>query len=98
MEKYFLHLIDLMKGGMAESTADSIFKAAKQFAKHLYERRLIDLPRNLTSRSLSFGVTAKKVETFTEHGVRRLVTAATGQLKLHILLALKLRDDADGHR
>lgn len=89
VEGYYLHLLGLVKQGqIAEATADSVFKAAKGFVRHLHERRVIDLPRNLGSRALSFGGAAKSVETFTVDEVRRLVPAATGQLKLHVLLAL----------
>jgi integrase len=89
LEGYFLHLLGLVKGGqIAEATADSVFKAAKGFVRYLHERRVIDLPRNLGSRALSFGGAAKKVETFTAEQVRALAASATGQLKLHVLLAL----------
>lgn len=94
-ERYFYHLLGRVterqtdpKAGMSEDTAYSYFKTAKQFIKHLYAKRLIELPRNLNDPSLRFRVEAKEVKSFTIDEVRTLVRKATGQLKLHILLSL----------
>lgn len=77
-----------LRAGLSPSTAESYFKVAKQLIKFLYTRRLIELPRNLNDRQLRFDVQARSVLTFSVEEVRKLVADATGQVKLHILLAL----------
>lgn len=89
-------------GDISPSTARDRMKVAVRFIKWLWERRCVELPRNL-NRTFRFNVTAPVIETFTREEVGTLLATAKGQNRLHVLLSLncgmypgdiaKLRDD-----
>jgi integrase len=66
--------------------AKKVFDVARTFIRFLWESRLIELPRNIGSKAFRFGNGAKAVQTWTVEEFKELVGAATGQLKLHLLL------------
>lgn len=75
-------------GAWGLAHCDRIFSVTKRFVRFLWELRLIDLPRNLDNRNLSFNQPAKKIEVFTLEEVRKLYAIVSGQSKLHMLLML----------
>ncbi|MBY0588852.1 site-specific integrase [bacterium] len=68
--------------------AGRVFAVARSFIRYLWERHFIELPRNINSKTHAFGGGPKKVQTVTVEEVKRLVDAATGQLKLHLMLMI----------
>ncbi len=70
------------------SHCDRIFAVAKRFVRYLWEMRLIELPRNLDSRNLSFAVSPSKIVVWTTDEIKKLLSVATGQTRLHVLLML----------
>ena len=58
------------------------------FVSWLVELGLIVAPPNLMSKRFIFGSDLGEVEVMTVDEVRRLVSEAPGQLKLHLLLML----------
>jgi integrase len=62
------------------------FRTAKTFVAWLAEKGLIPLPLNLHSRRHRFGGGARSIPTIPIDEVRTLISAAPGQLKLHLLL------------
>jgi hypothetical protein len=76
------------KGVWGASHCDRILAVSKRFVRFLWELEMIDLPRNLDKKDLSFTVRAKEIETFTEEELRALLNVTTGQSELHVLLML----------
>jgi integrase len=66
--------------------ARKVFSVARKFINWLIEMDTLPPLKNLRSRDYEFKNTARSVPTMTVPEVRALVDAATGQLKLHILL------------
>ncbi len=67
---------------------DRVRAVAKRFVRFLYEMRLIELPRNLDNRGLSFKKAPQKIATFSVNEVQKLYAVVGGQSKLHVLLML----------
>jgi integrase len=90
LEECHAWLSEEMKAGRwGPSYAQRILSAVKQFTRFCWQRRLIELPRNLDERGLSFAVPHKPIKTFTIEEVRKLNQAlTTGQSRLHFLLML----------
>lgn len=65
-----------------------VLNTAKIFLNYLYEKRLIELPRNINSKELKFNVPKKEIKTIPKEHIKQLINKATGQTKLHILLML----------
>ena len=86
------------KRGWSRDFCKKTFGVARAFVRYLWEKGLIDLPRNIDSRDFRFGVGPKAIPTMTNGEIRKLVGHATGQLKLHLLPDAQLRHDSDGHR
>jgi len=66
--------------------AGKVFAVARSFIRYLWERNYIELPRNINSKTHAFCAGPRKIPTFTVDEVNALVDAATGQLKLHLML------------
>jgi integrase len=91
LEKFYAELsLKVAKKKISPSYAHSVLGATKQFIRRLAELDLMPLPRNITSRRLSFGGTVgKKVETYTQAEVRLLLAACpTDRTQLFVLLGL----------
>jgi integrase len=95
LQDYFLHCLGKVsertkdrekKAGWSADYATKVFGVARQFIRFLWESNLIDLPRNIDSKAFRFGKGVKTIQTWTVEELRTLVSAATGQLKLHLLL------------
>jgi integrase len=85
VEKYY-H--DIGMSYKSDSTRATHLITLKMFIRHVYGRRLIELPRNLTSSELRFSIHPQSITTFSINQIKMLLEKATGQTKLHILLAL----------
>lgn len=75
--------------GWTVDYAQKVFTTARSFVRWMYAREVIqNLPRNLADRTYSFERPAAPIPTFTNETVRKLIAAATGQHRLHLLLML----------
>ena len=95
IEGYYEHLLGqvtrrrrMPEEGLSAEYAKTIFGMARQFVRWLWSREMIELPRNINSRSFKFKSASKAIVTYGEEELKKLVEHATGQLKLHILLML----------
>lgn len=88
-QEWYGHLAEKKAAGeWSASHVDRILQVARRFVKALWEWELIELPRNLDSRTLAFEVPARKVETFSAGELARLWGAVRNQSRLHVLLML----------
>jgi integrase len=89
LEGFYLHVMGKIRrnGGDGWSVAyvKDVFSVARSFVRWLWERGVIELPRNIDTK-FKFGSPAKAVETWTHEDFRRAVKEAPGKLKLAILL------------
>jgi integrase len=76
------------EGGWSRSYADNLFADLRVWVRWLWEKGVIELPKNLDSRRFSFGARTKNIQTWTVEEVREAVAAAQG--KLHVALLLQL--------
>jgi integrase len=74
------------KAEWSAASARNVFSDTKCFINWLAGRGTIDPPRNLASRQFKFGSPAKAIETWTPDEFRAAVDAASGKLKLALLL------------
>jgi integrase len=74
------------KAGWSPDYAKKVHALARTFARHLAEQGLIERPANVDSRAFRFGASAKAVPTWTVAEFQSALKAATGQLRLHLLL------------
>ena len=88
-ERYFIYLSGRVANKeLSPATAKDYIGAARSFVRSRYERRLIDLPRNLTSKQLAIAVPIKDPVTFTVEEVKAHLASATDRTRLYILLML----------
>jgi integrase len=83
VERVYLHLRNSPLSSGAKKKKWGFFR---RFVKYLYERRLIDLPRNLGS--FSFEVQPQKIREFTAEEVRTVLLSLSGRLRLYAHLGL----------
>jgi|SRR5579884_246975 len=76
------------EGGWSEEHAKNVFNTAVRFTRWLWERNLIELPKNLSGRNFRFLVRPKAVSTWTIEEIQEAVNASKAILKLSILLML----------
>lgn len=89
LEAYWHHLRGLMESGQrSREYVKKDWRYAKSFIEWLTTMGKMDPPRNLHARHHKFGGSSVVIETFTVDEVKRLVDAAPGQTKLHLLLML----------
>lgn len=88
LEVYTWLAREVEAGKWSVAHADRIFGMAKRFVRFCWSLELIDLPRNLDDKALSFTVPVHEVEVFNDDEVKRLLSETTGQSKLHALLML----------
>jgi integrase len=74
------------RAGWSSAYAGKVFSVTRSFIRSLSELDLIPLPKNIDSAQHKFGNGAKKIPVFTVEEFRKLFAAATGQLRLHLLL------------
>ena len=92
MERWYQYLLGRISNDTekqprwSRAYADTLMVTSRTFVRYLHEKDLIALPKNL--RSLTIKVTEQKVKTFDDQEVKALLENATGQLKLHLLLAM----------
>jgi integrase len=76
----------ILKEGWSKDYKAKVFGTARTFIRWLAEQGVIPLPMNIDSRSFTFNVGAKAVPTWTLEEFKTAQAAATGQLRLHLLL------------
>jgi integrase len=95
VQNYYVHCLGRVKERMADPQnkagwgreyAKKVFGTARGFIHYLVEQGLIAAPANLDSRKLRFGAAPKAVPTWTVEEFQKVLGAATGQLRLHLLL------------
>ncbi len=88
-ERFCVYLAEqVAEGKMAPATMAGTQGAARCFIRSRWERRLIDLPRNLNNRTLSASVPLKEIIVFTVDEIKQLLEAASERKRLYLLLAL----------
>jgi integrase len=88
-ERYCLHLAQQVKeGAIAPATMRGTQIVVRAFIRNRWERRFIDLPRNLTSRNLSAAVPLQEIVVFAKSEIKQLLAKASDRKRLYILLAL----------
>ena len=88
-ERYCLHLAkQVTDGKIAAATRKGHQGAVRAFIHNRWERRLIELPRNLLNRNLSPPLPLKEVRPFTVEEVKQLLGEAAELTQLYILLML----------
>ena len=84
-EMWFLHVL---ASEISPSYKKRRWWTSRMFVSWMVELGLIVAPPNLMSKRFNFGSDLGEVEVMTVDQVRRLVSEAPGQLKLHLLLML----------
>ena len=86
-EQYFLYLAKQVEAGEITDTHwSACLSVARTFIRSRWERRLIELPRNLST--LKASVSTKAVITFTDDEIKIRYQKADDRMRLFILLAL----------
>ena len=84
---YYAKLLKDVEAGKLESTsASDKFAAAKQFIRWLWSMGATELPRNIDSREMTIARTIGKITPMPLPVLRERARAATGRLKLELLL------------
>jgi integrase len=87
--EWYNFLADKLKSGTwTSSHVDRIFGVSKRFVIFLWELELIDRPRNLDKRSLSFEIPKTAIQTWSDDEIRRFYAVVKNQSRLHFLLML----------
>ena len=79
---------NLAEQKISPSTAQAKMICTKQFIKWAWELELLDLPRKLHSKDLTFQVSPKSITTYTLADIHTLYNGASNQTKTYIALAL----------
>ena len=69
-------------------TARDHLQAVRQLVNSLWERRLLDLPRNLRSRDMTISPDVTAIEVFTLDDIAAIIGRANDRTQLYVLLAL----------
>lgn len=87
VERYYIFLSDCVaEGRWSKDFAAKCFRTFRQFVEWASGHSYVTKPPNLDSRDFRFTRHAKEVPVMTPAEVRTLIDAATGQLRLHLLL------------
>jgi integrase len=87
--EFYNHLAgQVAKGVWGHTHVDRILGVARRFVRFLWELRLIDLPRNLDSKRLTFASAPRDIEVFGAQELARLYAVVANQSRLHFLLML----------
>lgn len=77
------------RGEFSGKYAKDRLDAAKQFARWLWQEEILaQLPRAISSKTFTITPAAPEIKTLTVAEIKTLLDAATGQLKLFVMLAL----------
>jgi integrase len=88
-ERYCVHLAkQVAESKMSPETMAGNQRVARQFIRNRWERRFVDLPRNLTSRTLAAKIPLKQVVVFTATEIRDLLNSTNERNRLLFLLML----------
>ena len=88
-ERYYIYLSGRVASGeLSPSSAKDYIGVARSFVRSRYEKRLIDLPRNLTSKQLAIAVPIKDPVVFTVEEVKAYLAATTDRTRLYLLMML----------
>ena len=74
------------KNSWSVDYAKKVFAVGRTFVRFLWESRLIELPRNIDSTAFRFGPSGKSVKTWTLDEFNTVMSKATGQMRLHLML------------
>lgn len=86
-ERYYLHLVKLVENGeISDSHWSACLSVARTFIRSRWERRLIELPRNLSS--LKASISNKPIIVFEDEEITARYSKADDRMRLFILLAL----------
>lgn len=86
-ERYYLYLAKKVENEeYTDTTWSAVLSVARTFIRSRWERRLIELPRNLDS--LTVEVSTKAITTFTNQEIKARYQKADDRMRLFILLAL----------
>ena len=75
-------------GKLRPHSARDRLQAVKQFVRWAWEEELVALPRILQSREFTIALPERKIETFTDDEVKRILDASSDSTRLYILLML----------
>jgi integrase len=88
-ERFYVYLSGLVGSGkMSGATMAGTLGAARAFIRSRWERRFIELPRNLNSRILAASVPVQEIVVFTRQEIIHLLEAASERKRLYLLLML----------
>lgn len=88
-ERFNIWLVkQVADGQLAPATGKGVQVATRAFIRNRWERRFIELPRNLNNRVLSVSVPTPVIRVFSVGEVKQLVKAATERTRLFLLLSL----------
>jgi len=88
-ERYFVYLArEVEQGKLSPSTMAACLGAAREFVRSRWERKFIELPRNLNSRSFAMSAPLKEIPVFTLEEIKALFGVAQERERLYLLLML----------
>lgn len=88
LEEYYLSIkVDVDSGNLTASTANDRIAAARRFVRYLWQRDLIELPKNLDSRQYAFRK-HNVVKLPTLESAKAFIGQMSGELRLYALLML----------
>jgi integrase len=77
-----------MSSGHADAVQKKLWGYFRRLVRFIASQRLCPIPLNLDDKTFSFGVSAKKIKTYSVEEVRTLLKSLPDRLKLYALLAL----------
>lgn len=78
----------IAEGQLSPATVHGMQVAARAFIRNRWERRFIELPRNLNSREFSANVPLPTIRVFSSDDIKHLLATAAERTRLYLLLAL----------
>ena len=88
-ERYYIYLSDrITNQEIAPATAKDYIGVARSFIRSRWEKRFIELPRNLTSKQLAISVPLKDPIVFSVEEIGQYLDNAKEKTRLYILLML----------
>jgi integrase len=88
-ERFCVYLSQQVETGkLSQTTISATMAAAREFIRSRWERRLIDLPRNLNSRTLAVSPPLKTIALFSTEEIDAFFAAALPRERLYLLLML----------
>ncbi len=88
-ERFYSHLAQqVAQKEMTQSTMVGTMNAAREFIRSRWERKFIDLPRNLNSRALAVSPALQDIILFTKEEIKKLFAKALPREEMYLLLML----------